>query len=174
MEIMPNEKESLRSRAKKIICNTKFEVQSQSDQVLIFCKSCQSKFKVDEVHLNSQYKAHLSSAKHKKNSESNILQPSISGAFASNKTDDSKDNSYTLKIATAFLEAGIPLWKLRHPSIKQFFLKEHNEVLPSVNTIYKKVDVIYAKTLQKIKDSLASIPYILSLMKPQMRANDMR
>lgn len=99
------------------------EVQSKSNEVLIFCKSCESKFKIDSVHLNTQYQSHLSSAKHKKSSEKNILQPSISGAIASSNTNTTKNEDYSMKLVTAFLEAGIPIWKLRHPSIKKFFLE---------------------------------------------------
>lgn len=94
---MPKDKESLVSRAKKLVGENKsFEIQSQSDQVVIFCKSCQSKFKVDAIHLNTQYQSHLSSKKHKKSIDKNILQPSILGAVASASEKKSKDDSYSM------------------------------------------------------------------------------
>lgn len=156
---MGKSKENLILRAKKLIGNSKsFEVQSKSTDVLIFCKSCTASFKIDDVHLNTQYQSHLKSQKHKKATEKNILQPSIFGAVANTTAKNSKDDSYSLKLAKTFLEAGIPIYKLRHPSIKKFFLEEHKEVLPCVNTFYGKIDVIYQNTLQKIKDYIGEHP----------------
>lgn len=159
---MPKEKTNLISRAKKLIGESKaFEVQLQSDNVLIFCKQCECKFKVDGIRLNTQYRSHLSSTKHKRSSEKNSLQPSISCALHTAITKHTNEDTYIFKLTTAFVEAGIPLWKLRHPSIKKFFLKEYNEVLPSEFTIYKQVNSIYTKTLQKIKDYIGENPIYL-------------
>lgn len=154
---MPKDKENVFSRAKKLIAGNNynyFEVQSKNDSVLIFCKLCSSKFKVDALHLKTQFQSHVESAKHKKSSEKNVLQPSISNAIASTHTNSSKMNSYSVKLANAFIQAGIPLWKLRHPSIKQFFLEEHKEVLPSMRVFYEKIQLIYDEALRKIKDHI--------------------
>lgn len=67
---MGKDQEKLIARAKKLIGNTNtFEVQPDKSDVLVFCKSCQSKFKIDSVHLNTQYQSHLRSTKHKESSE---------------------------------------------------------------------------------------------------------
>lgn len=73
-------------------------------------------------------------------------------------TQNAKIDSYSTKLATAFIEAGIPLWKLRHPSIKKFFLEEHSENLPCIKTFYNKIDVIYRSTFQKIKEYIGDSP----------------
>lgn len=153
---MPKDKENLIDCAKKLIGKA-FEVQSKPNEVLIFCKSCQCKFKVDSVHLKTQYQSHLKSTKHKKSSEKNILQPSISTVIANN----SKIEAYSTKLLKAFLEAGIPVWKLRHPSIKKFFLEQHKEVLPCVKTFYSKIDSIFAEKVQKIKNYIGDYPIYL-------------
>lgn len=154
---MPKDKENLISRAKKLI-GSSFEVDAKGDCVQIFCKLCSSTFKIDAIHLKSQYKSHVDSAKHKKIKEKSILQPSISGAITNTNTQNAKIDSYSTKLASAFLEAGIPLWKLRHPSIKKFFLEEHDQNLPSINTFYGKIDIIYRSTLEKIKKYIGESP----------------
>lgn len=83
------------------------------------------------------FKSHISSVKHKKSCEKNLLQPSIAGGMVTANAKEKKDDIYALKLATAFVESGIPFWKLRHPSIKQFFLQQHKEVLPT-KTFYNK------------------------------------
>lgn len=56
---MPKVKENLIFRAKKLIgSNTSFEVKQLEDSILIFCKLCASKFKVDAIHLKTQYQSH--------------------------------------------------------------------------------------------------------------------
>lgn len=69
-----------------------------------------------------------------------------------------KAKTYSVKLATAFLEAGIPIWKLQHPSIKRFFLNEHKEGLPSASTFYRKIDSIFDSTMEKIKNYVADHP----------------
>lgn len=64
---------------------------------------------------------------------------------------ETKDDSYPMKLANAFLESGITLWNLRHPRLKKFFLQEHNETLPSIQTFYNKIGVMYRNTIKKIK-----------------------
>lgn len=69
---MPKQKDTLVDRAKQL--NGKdnlFEVQLNKDEVYIYCASCNSKFKVDEFHLKSQYQAHTKTSKHKNSSEKN-------------------------------------------------------------------------------------------------------
>lgn len=69
-----------------------------------------------------------------------------------------KDDSYSVKLTKTFIEAGIPVYKLQHPSIKKFFLEEYTEVLPSVHIFYSKIAVIYQTTLQKIKNYIGTHP----------------
>lgn len=151
---------NLIARAKKLIGKTSsFEVQLKNSDVVTYCKTCVSTFKIDSVHLKTQYQSHLRSTKHQKSNEKNVLQPSISSAVASTSaSESSKTDTFAVKLATTFLEAGIPLWKLRHPSIKKFFLDEFKEVLPSENTFYSKIDLIYETTLQKIKEYIGEHP----------------
>ena len=154
---MPKDKGNLVFRAKKLISDS-FEVESKENQVSIFCKLCSSKFKVDPNHLKTQYQSHVNSAKHKKCKEKNILQPPICSSISNVNTQKEKIDSYSTKLATAFIEAGIPLWKLRHSSIKKFFLEEHKENLPCIKTFYNKIDVIYHSTFQKIKEYIREHP----------------
>lgn len=156
---MGKDTDRLIARAVQLIGNSNlFEVQSKENEVSIFCKSCQTKFKVDAVHLSTQFQSHVRSEKHKKSSASNVLQPSISSAIAGACANNAKMDTFAVKITKAFLEAGIPIWKLRHPSIKKFFLDEYKEVLPSVHTLYGKLDLIYQNTLQKIKVYIGGHP----------------
>lgn len=156
---MGKETDNLIARAKKIIGTTNvFEVRSKNDEVTIFCASCNSSFKVDAVHLKTQFNSHVRTNKHKTSKQSNVLQPSISTAMASTSANAAKMDTFAVKITKVFLEAGIPVWKLRHPSIKRFFLEEYKEKLPSVNTLYNKVDLIYQDTLRKIKEYIGEHP----------------
>lgn len=95
---MPKEKNSLVYRANKLTGNDKhFEVETKGEEVSIFCNRCQSKFKVDSIHLNTQFKSHISSVKHKKSCEKSLLQPSISGAIVTANAKEKKDDTYALK-----------------------------------------------------------------------------
>lgn len=155
---MGKDTENLIARAKKLIGDKRFEVQSKNDEVSIFCQSCNSKFKIDSGHLNTQFQSHLRTDKHKDSCASNVLQPTISSAIASASGKSAKMDTFAVKITKTFLEAGIPIWKLQHPSIKKFFLEEYKETLPSVNTLYNKVDLIYQSTLEKIKAYIGEHP----------------
>lgn len=70
----------------------------------------------------------------------------------------SKQDTFAVKLATTFIEAGIPQWKLRHPSMRNFFREQYNEILPNVNTFYNEVDLIYENTLQKVKECIGEHP----------------
>lgn len=156
---MGKDTDQLIGRAKKLFgTSNTFEIQTKENNVSVFCKSCNNSFKIDSVHLNTQYSSHLRTEKHKRNSASNVLQPSISSAMAGAAASNAKMDTFAVKITKTFLEAGIPIWKLRHPSIRQFFLDEYKEVLPTVNTLYNKVDLIYQSTLQKIKAYIGEHP----------------
>lgn len=155
---MPKGKDSLVDRAKKLIgSGSVFEVQSSKYGVHIYCASCKCKVRVDEVHLKSQYQSHVTSSKHNNSTVKKGLQPSIAAAIATTSVKE----TYAEKLAAAFLEAGIPIWKLQHPSIKKFFLDEHKEVLPTASTFYRKIDSIFNKTMQQIKDFVADRPIYL-------------
>lgn len=150
---MPKVKESLVSRANKLI-DKNFEVETKGGEVSIFCKLCPSSFKVDSVHLNTQFSSHIKSTKHL-----NVVKKNLKNSGTGEKA--SEKESYSFKLARAFVEAGIPMWKLRHPSIKKLFLDQHKEVLPSVNTFYNKVGALYECTLQQIKDHVGDCPIYL-------------
>lgn len=153
---MPKIKESLLSRAQKLIgSNESFEVQTRNSEVTIFCKYCTAKIKIDAIHMKSQFESHIKSQKHKEDARTNLMQPSISCALTNTSVGN---DSYTVRLTSAFLEAGIPLWKLRHPSIRNFFLDEHQEVLPSVSTLYSKIEVVYNRTVQQIKANIGENP----------------
>lgn len=150
---------SLTSRAKKLFGNSSsFEVQSKNNDTVIYCKTCVTHFKIDAVHLKTQYQSHLNSAKHKKATDKNLLQPSLSSAVAEASASGSNVDTFSVKLAKAFLESGIPIFKLQHPSIKKFFQEECKEVLPSVNTFYNKVDLIFESTLKKTKEYIGEHP----------------
>ena len=92
---MPKDKGNLVLRARKIVkVNSSFELQSKDESVYIFCKLCSSKFRIDEVHLNTQCNSHLKSGKHKKAVEKNSLQPSISSVIAATTAHNSRSNTY--------------------------------------------------------------------------------
>lgn len=156
---MPKNNDHFLTRAKQLIEGKKcFELKTKEDAVKIFCKLCLKGFKIDAIHLKTQFESHLKSEKHKKSTEKNILQPSISGAISSAKENISRTDSYSTKLVTAFIEAGIPIYKLRHPSIKKFFLDEHKEALPCVNTFYSKIECIHRVTLEQIRNEIGDNP----------------
>lgn len=171
---MAKGKENLICRAKKIIGNsTSFTVESTNGETLIFCKLCSIKFKIDAVHLKTQYTSHIKSLKHKKSSIKGVLQPSITSAIATTSANNSKTDSYSIKLVTAILEAGIPIWKLHHPSIKKFFLEQHNEVLSSANTYYNKIEVVYTASIQAVKEYIGENPiYLVADETPDKKRRD--
>ena len=87
---------------------------------------------------------HIKSQKHQ-NSNANQRQPQIHSSFQDTEEVNMTNKNYSMNLSKAFIEAGIPLWKLTHPSLEDFFKKEHNRQLPTYQSLYDNVDKIYMK-----------------------------
>lgn len=97
-------KDNLIVRAKELIAKTNsFEVKVKDGDVKLYCKICPASFKIDAVHLKTQYNSHLRSTKHQEAAKKNSLQPSISTAIASTSANSEKKDTFAVKLATTFL-----------------------------------------------------------------------
>ena len=120
----------------------------------IFCSRCNCHIKVDEIHLKSQINSHIKSKKHQSNSATRQSQPLISTSLSSATSQMVSNKTYSERLTKCFIEAAIPIWKLTHPSVINFFKMEHNRELPSSTTLYNHVDVVYQQSLQKVNKYL--------------------
>ena len=70
------------------------------------------------------------------------------------------DKNYSINLSKAVFEAAIPLWKLAHPNLVDFFKTEHNMQLPSHQSLYDNVDKIYMKCVDKRCSEIGKMTYI--------------
>ena len=105
----------------------------------IFGSRCNCHFKVDEIHLKFQVNGHLKSKKYQTKSEIHTSQPLISSSMFTANTQFTSNKNYSLLYWSWYLASSI-------------FWKEHNGELPSTQTLYNHVDLIYHESLEKEKE----------------------
>src|ERR1700733_8312470 len=88
---------------------------------ILMCSICDVKISYDSKHSASKIRAHYKTQmnitnKEKKKSTQTFIEESFQNSNV--------HNQFSLKIAKAFLESGIPLNKLNHPSLHSFLENE--------------------------------------------------
>lgn len=157
---MPRTKETLREfycRIKKTFKNV-----FRSDDSVLFCLVCNDKVNARQM---SQVTQHLKTIEHlnaikrrERNGVSN--SQSLLTAFNENSDPNRKTSEFAMDLATCFLKANIPLYKIRNPNIVNFFEKHTKHAVPSEYVLRSKcLPLIYEKCLEKMK-GIAAEQYI--------------
>lgn len=124
-----------------------------SDDSILFCKLC-------ETSVNCAKKCHVSqhvqTAKHKSalRRATKIGEPKAT--LISSYAVSHRQSQFSLDLCRAFIDAGIPLFKIENFTLKNFLQKYTREQVPSESTLRKNyVDVCYSETVNRIRDAVS-------------------
>ena len=103
-----------------------------TDGKILLCNICEPSVNYERKYFISQ---HVNTTKHK-----NALSKPIGKKISLLPTViamSSRKSQFALDLFTAFVNAGIPLWKLENPTLRQFFEKYTNEPVTSESSLRK-------------------------------------
>lgn len=121
----------------------------RTDNSILFCIYCSCDITGKKVHLVKQ---HLATQKHKdaeaRHSKSENPQQKLLTEFGK----DQNINEFNLDLCKTFVEANIPLKKLRHPSLVSFLEKYTKKSVPSDSTLRQKyIPILYEKCIEELR-----------------------
>lgn len=137
-----------------------------TDGSILRCSLCNITISVDDKHLASRIEQHLRYVKHEKNQELQrpTRQQFFTDALQRASTSQGKFNDYAMDLTTAFLQAGIPLYKVNNPGLKGFLEKYTKMSTPDESTLRKNyVEPIYNTTMEKILSVIGKHPVCIIL-----------
>jgi len=117
-----------------------------------FCVYCEKAFVGAQ---KSQLVQHMKGERHKANQElkkkRTASQATLEQIVAGGKRQSRAEN-FSTELCEAFLAAGIPIWKLENPVLRQFLEKTASLTVPHESTLRKKyMDKCYDKILEEMK-----------------------
>ena len=119
-----------------------------TDGTILLCKICEKTINHEKKYFISQ---HVSTAKHKSAAAKMIGQKKIS-LISTVDTSSNRQSQFSLELCKAFMEAGIPFWKVENKSLRKFLEKYTKETVPSESTLRKTyLSVCYEEALQRIR-----------------------
>jgi hypothetical protein len=147
---------TLGSKLREIVIKNK---DFTTDGLNLYCNICDKTLSNDIRHLQNTIDNHNKTSLHQKNKEikanNSKKQSLLLNSFKSVEEKNNKQNTFNSKLTKAFIEAGIPLSKLSHPSLKSFFEDVMNRVIPDESTLRKSyVTPLYDETIAKIKNKI--------------------
>lgn len=117
----------------------------QEENGQLFCTYCSTYVNSDRRSLVLQ---HINTTKHQRLSNRSSSQPLI-------KETVNKQQVFCNDIASMLVEADIPVSKLDHPAVRQFFAKYVQHNLPSESTIRKNyIPKLYDEKVQEMRQAL--------------------
>lgn len=128
-----------------------------TDGLVLFCVACEIRISADT---RFQVTQHLKTAKHLKNVS--LKKSAKQYMLKVNTTNEATCSTFGPQLSTfnkdlreAFTYADIPLYKLEHPKLRAFLETYIKQTIPRESTLRKHyVPLIYAKTVQEIRDSI--------------------
>lgn len=87
-----------------------------TDGLLLFCKVCEKSINFEKKYFVSQ---HLNTSKHK--SAATRMTEKQTCLISSYVAASSRKSQFSIDLCKAFVQAGIPLWKLENKSVRFFF-----------------------------------------------------
>lgn len=123
-----------------------------TDGSVLFCKVCEKSVNFEKKYFVSQ---HVQTAKHQTAAQKTKPGNQQTSLLTTFTASSSRKSTFSLELCKAFVDAGIPLWKLENKSLKLFLEKYTNQQIPNESTLRKNyVDTNYALTMQRIKDEV--------------------
>ncbi|KRX71701.1 CGG triplet repeat-binding protein 1 [Trichinella sp. T6] len=114
-----------------------------TDNTVLFCKACGKTINHEKKYFVYQ---HLQTAKHKSATEK------INTFVA----DSSSKSQFPTELCMAFIDAGIPLWKLENKSLRSFLEKYTKQHIPSESSLRKHyIDNNFNNVMDRVRREVA-------------------
>ena len=107
-----------------------------TDGSVLFCKVCEKSVNFEKKYFISQ---HVQTAKHQNAANKTKPGDQQTSLLTTFSASTSRKSTFSLELCKAFVDAGIPLWKLENKSLKLFLEKYTKEVIPSESTIMTRI-----------------------------------
>ncbi|KRY25875.1 hypothetical protein T03_5402, partial [Trichinella britovi] len=99
----------------------------QFDNTVLFCKACGMTINHEKKYFVCQ---HLQTAKHKSATEKMKTESKQACLLNTFVADSSSKSQFPTELCMAFIDAGIPLWKLENKSLRSFLEKYTKQHIP--------------------------------------------
>lgn len=134
----------------------KFPKVFKADRSVLFCTLCnhmvQAK-KVSQVAQHINCKGHKLAVDKKENSKHSVSQSLIPDYQSK---PGPKLSEFNMDLCKTLLEANIPLYKVNHPSVKNFIEKHTSSSAPDESTLRRKyVSALYGEMIEKLRSKAA-------------------
>jgi len=127
-----------------------------SDGYIVRCEHCDIVIAVDDKHQRSRIKQHIEAPKHVKCkclAYQNSKQPFIGDALRKSAVNAACTSNFCMDLTSTFIQTGIPLQKVNHPSMKSFLEKYAKKSVPDESTLRKNyLKPVYDATINKVKE----------------------
>lgn len=128
----------------------------EKEKNYVRCKYCADIVNIRDGHIKQCLDEHLKSKTHLKKSNGQ-QQKSIESSINKLKESNSNLNEFNLELTRSFIESGIPLEKVGHPSIKSFLEKYSKKTVYSRQVLQKNyMDKLYEDSIDQIKNDIGS------------------
>ena len=140
----PKKKFKVRDLLRKEIYNT----YSYLSEEKVYCNTCDREIKTGHGHEKERLDEHKKSARHVELlSKRKFVQTSIVSMVNSNHAND-----FNFQLVKAFIEAGIPLSKVNHRSIKQLFEVRCNKKIYDRRHLTRKyIPVLFEESVNEVR-----------------------
>lgn len=143
---MPKAKPSQASRLRKFVVEYGEDVFSTDGEVLL-CKLCCRTIAADGKDKVTQ---HVNTAKHQSNVKCQMKSKQPILTF-----DTSKKSTFSLELCRVFVEANIPIYKINHPSLRNFLQEYTHHTVPDESTLRKTyLKDCYEENITRIRSAL--------------------
>lgn len=147
---MPKVPSSTKEKLNKFVSEFGRDIFS-SDGTILFCKVCEKSVNFDKKfhvsqHLNGKY--HKDAALMKKNEKKSCMLTSFVQMTA-------RESQFSMDLCSAFVNAGIPLWKIQNKFLKEFLKKYTKEKVPCESTLRKTyLEKAYLEKIIEIRQAV--------------------
>jgi transcriptional regulator of met regulon len=120
-----------------------------NDGSILFCKACEKTVNHEKKYFVSQ---HVATSIHKRSIERKRSKSQTTIRSVYDAASSSRHSTFSSELCKAFVDAGIPLWKLENESLRSFLTKYTKQHIPSESTLRKNyVSSHYDSTMEEIK-----------------------
>jgi len=134
-----------------------------TDGSVLRCNFCDTEISVDLNHQISRIRQHVVNVKHVSNKRikggSSSKQLFIGNAIEIQAMQHGVANEFNTELASAFLQSGVPLYKVNHPAMQRFLEKWTKNHVPDQSTLRKNyVRPLYTEVIAKIRLVIGNNP----------------
>ncbi|KRY40835.1 CGG triplet repeat-binding protein 1 [Trichinella spiralis] len=124
-----------------------------TDNTVLFCKACGKTINHEKKYFVYQ---HLQTAKHKSATEKMKTESKQACLLNTFVADSSSKSQFPTELCMAFIDAGIPLWKLENKSLRSFLEKYTKQHIPSESSLRKHyIDNNFNNVMDRVRREVA-------------------